>query len=178
MTNQSTMDKLIEMRLTAMADAFRNQLDDPKFKGISFEDQFGMLVDIEYSSRKNNRLKRLIKNAGFDQPEANIMDIKYYMFADAEYIQRQSFCIVHTLSYKFEKGDDFHDIMMDTIEDIQKRNGYFYISSLVKECDVKCFINNKNVVNITYTVLCKKKNAKEVCLQLLSNDIAMFTRSF
>ena len=29
MTNQSTIDKLIEMRLTAMADAFRNQLDDP-----------------------------------------------------------------------------------------------------------------------------------------------------
>ena len=53
------------------------QLDDPKFKGIPFEDQFGMLVDIEYSSRKNNRLKRLIKNAGFDQPEANIMDIDY-----------------------------------------------------------------------------------------------------
>lgn len=106
------------------------------------------------------------------------LEFKYYMFADAEYMQRQSFCIVHTLSYKFEKGDDFHDIMIDTIEDIQKRNGYFYISSLVKECDVKCFINNKNVVNITYTVLCKKKNAKEVCLQLLSNDIAMFTRSF
>ena len=77
MTNQSTIDKLIEMRLTAMADAFRNQLDDPKLKEIPFEDQFGMLVDIEYSSRKNNRLKRLIKNAGFDQPEAGIMDINY-----------------------------------------------------------------------------------------------------
>lgn len=77
MTNQSTIDKLIEMRLTAMADAFRNQLDDPKLKEIPFEDQFGMLVDIEYSSRKNNRLKRLIHNAGFDQPEASIMDIDY-----------------------------------------------------------------------------------------------------
>lgn len=31
MTNQSTIDKLIEMRLSTMADAFRNQLDDPKF---------------------------------------------------------------------------------------------------------------------------------------------------
>lgn len=72
MTNQSTIDKLIEMRLTTMADAFRNQLNDPKCKEIPFEDQFGMLVDIEYSSRKNNRLKRLIKNAGFDQPEAGM----------------------------------------------------------------------------------------------------------
>ena len=77
MTNQSTIDKLIEMRLTSMADAFRNQLNDPKFKEIPFEDRFAMLVDIEYNNRKNNRLKRLIRNAGFDQPEANIMDINY-----------------------------------------------------------------------------------------------------
>jgi hypothetical protein len=59
MTNQSTIDKLIEMRLTSMADAFRNQLNDPKFKEIPFKDRFAMLVDIEYSNRKNNRLKRL-----------------------------------------------------------------------------------------------------------------------
>ena len=46
MTTQSTMDKLIEMRLTAMSDAFRTQISDPKMKEISFEDRFGMLVDI------------------------------------------------------------------------------------------------------------------------------------
>ena len=36
-----------------------------------------MLVDIEHSSRKANRLKRLIRNSGFDQPDASIMDINY-----------------------------------------------------------------------------------------------------
>ncbi len=77
MTNQSTIDKLIEMRLTAMADAFRSQTDDPKLREIPFGDRFGMLVDIEFSSRKNNRLKRLIRGAGFDQPDASIMDITY-----------------------------------------------------------------------------------------------------
>ena len=77
MTNQSTIDKLIEMRLTSMADAFRNQFNNPEFKEVPFEDRFGMLVDIEYSNRKNNRLKRLIHNAGFDQPDANIMDVNY-----------------------------------------------------------------------------------------------------
>lgn len=76
MTNNSTIDKLIEMHLTAMADAFRNQIDDSKLREIPFEDRFGMLVDIEYSSRKNNRLKRLIKNAGFEQI-ASIADIDY-----------------------------------------------------------------------------------------------------
>lgn len=77
MTNQSTIDKLIEMRLTTLADAFRNQQNDPMMKDISFEDRFGMLVDIEYSSRKNNHLKRLIRKAEFDQPEAYIYDIDY-----------------------------------------------------------------------------------------------------
>lgn len=59
MTNQSTIDKLIEMRLTAMADAFRNQTNDPTFKEIPFEDRFGMLVDIEFNSRKPLTLKLL-----------------------------------------------------------------------------------------------------------------------
>ena len=77
MTIQSTIDKLIEMHLTAMSDAFVTQKDDPKMKEVSFEDRFGMLVDIEYSSRKSNSLKRLIRNAGFDQPEAYIGDIDY-----------------------------------------------------------------------------------------------------
>lgn len=77
MTTQSTIDKLIEMRLTSMSDAFLTQLQDARMRDISFEDRFGMLVDIEYSKRKNNRQKRLIRNAGFDQPEASIMDINY-----------------------------------------------------------------------------------------------------
>ena len=63
MTNQSTIDKLIEMHLTAMADAFRIQMDDPAMKEVPFEDRFGMLVDLEYSNRKNNRLKRLSLNS-------------------------------------------------------------------------------------------------------------------
>ena len=77
MTTQSTIDKLIEMRLTSMADAFITQKDDPKMKDVSFEDRLGMLVDIEYSNRKANSLKRLIRNAGFDQPDAYVGDIDY-----------------------------------------------------------------------------------------------------
>jgi len=68
MTTQSTIDKLIEMRLSSMAEAFIAQRDDPKMKDVSFEDRLGMLVDIEYANRKSNSLKRLIRNAGFDQP--------------------------------------------------------------------------------------------------------------
>ena len=46
-------------------------------KNIDFEDRFGMLVDAEYNIRKSNSLKRLIRNACFDQPDACIADINY-----------------------------------------------------------------------------------------------------
>ena len=78
MTNQSTIDKLIEMRLTSMAAAFRIQLDDATMKEVPFEDRFGMLVDVEYTNRKNNRLKRLIRQAEFEQPDASIAAIDYH----------------------------------------------------------------------------------------------------
>ena len=77
MTNKITIDKLIEMRLTAMADAFRINVTDNKMTDVPFDDRFGMIVDIEYQNRKNNRLKRLIKSAEFDQPEASVLDIDY-----------------------------------------------------------------------------------------------------
>lgn len=60
MINTSTIDKLIEMHMTPMADAFRAQMSDEKMKSVPFEDRFGMLVDIEYTNRKNNTRKRLI----------------------------------------------------------------------------------------------------------------------
>ena len=77
MTNQSTIDKLIEMRLSSMADAFRIQMKDSTMKEVPFEDRFGMLVDVEYTNRKNNRLKRLIRQAELEQPDASIAAIDY-----------------------------------------------------------------------------------------------------
>lgn len=60
-----------------MADAFRIQQEDSKMKNVTFEDRFAMLVDIEYNRRKDNRLKRLIKEADFEQPDACIAGIDY-----------------------------------------------------------------------------------------------------
>ena len=71
------VDKLIEMRLSSMADAFRIQMNDPAMKEVPFEDRFGMLVDVEYTNRKNNRLKRLIRQAELEQPDASIAAIDY-----------------------------------------------------------------------------------------------------
>lgn len=70
MINQATVDKLIEMRLSVMANAFHAQQKDVAFAGLSFEERFGLLVDSEWASRKNNRLQRLIRAADFNFPGA------------------------------------------------------------------------------------------------------------
>lgn len=75
MTNQSTIDKPIEMQLTSIADAFRIQMDDIAMKEVSSEDRF---VDVEYSNRKNNHLKRQIRQAEFEQPDTSIAAIDYH----------------------------------------------------------------------------------------------------
>lgn len=46
-------------------------------KESPFEDRFGMIVDIKCTSPKNSHLKRLIKNAEFEQPDASIVAIDY-----------------------------------------------------------------------------------------------------
>lgn len=45
---------------------------------LGFEERIGLIVDSEWTSRKNNHLKRLIKNAGFAETEACIENIEYH----------------------------------------------------------------------------------------------------
>lgn len=77
MLTENTITKLQEMHLTVMAKAFKEQLSDLEMNTLSFEDRMGLIVDQEWTSRKNNHLKRLIKNAGFSDPEACVENIEY-----------------------------------------------------------------------------------------------------
>jgi DNA replication protein DnaC len=75
LTNETTC-KLQEMHLSVMAESFSEQLKDPQYNGMSFEDRFALLVDAEWASRKSNHLSRLIKNAGYAL-NACIEDVEY-----------------------------------------------------------------------------------------------------
>ena len=47
MLTETTVSKLREMRLSVMANALRDQLADPQFQNMVFEDRIGLLVDAE-----------------------------------------------------------------------------------------------------------------------------------
>jgi len=78
MINETTINKLIDMRLDAMADAYRNQLQDTSFNNLSFEERIGLMIDMEWSRRKNNRLLKLIKKSDIYFSEACVEDIEYH----------------------------------------------------------------------------------------------------
>ena len=78
MLSNNTVGKLHEMKMSVMAKTFREQLEDGNMDSLSFEERFGLLVDAEWSARKSNRLKRLIRNANYDIPGASIEDIEYH----------------------------------------------------------------------------------------------------
>ena len=60
MIRQSTIDKLHDMHLSSMSDAFESQCAAfDIYQGLSFEDRFAMLVDKEWDKRKNTKLQKL-----------------------------------------------------------------------------------------------------------------------
>ena len=78
MINSTTINKLHEMRLSAMAEAFNIQLSEEKNQELSFEERVGIMVDMEWARRKSNKLLRLMKKADFRYPHASIEDIEYH----------------------------------------------------------------------------------------------------
>ena len=76
MLNQQTLDKLYVMKLLGMADGFKEQLQQPSFQDLSFDQRFGMLVDGQWSWKENKRLKRLLKEAKL-KLQASVEDIDY-----------------------------------------------------------------------------------------------------
>ena len=77
MVNEATISKLYEMNLSTMAASYRQQMDDNGITKLTFSERFGLLVDTEWTSRKNNRLKRLIRSADFPISGACVEDIEY-----------------------------------------------------------------------------------------------------
>ena len=77
MLTENTVSKLHEMKLSVMAQSFREQMTNQELVGLSFEDRFSLIVDSEWASRKSNRLNRLIRNAEYAIPGASIENLEY-----------------------------------------------------------------------------------------------------
>lgn len=77
MINQETTRKLHEMLLTSMVEALANQEHIENIRQMGFEDRLELLIDAAYDTRQNNKLERLIKDAGFITTAPSISNIDY-----------------------------------------------------------------------------------------------------
>jgi len=65
MISQTLMEKLLQLRLPAFRDGLREQISNPQYAQLSFEDRLLLLVDLECTRRLDSRTKRRLKLAEF-----------------------------------------------------------------------------------------------------------------
>ena len=63
MLMEPTLEKLYDMKLNGMAQAFKEQLHHPSLNDLSFDERFSLLVDQQWTWEEERKMKRLLQNA-------------------------------------------------------------------------------------------------------------------
>jgi len=74
MLTQPLLEKISQLKMSGFRSALEEQLQNPQYADLSFEERLGLLVDIEITRRSNNRRQRRIKSARFPL-QATIIDL-------------------------------------------------------------------------------------------------------
>jgi DNA replication protein DnaC len=76
MLNQATLEKMEAMKMSAMAEAFQQQLSSRQAAELSFEERVGLLIDTEWTAREQRKLARRLKGAKLRYP-ASLEDVNF-----------------------------------------------------------------------------------------------------
>ena len=77
MLNDETRRKLRVLNIGEFIEELEIQQQDPQTLALPFDDRFQLLTDSVYQRKYNEKVRRLIKNAKFRLPKADIHDILY-----------------------------------------------------------------------------------------------------
>lgn len=95
--NKDTYEKLRKMRLPEMAAQYRMHSESPElYAPMTFDEEFTLLVDAKFDSRKTNKIKRLIKTASLPDSSAHIAGIE---FLPSRHLDRDLFNTLETNEY-------------------------------------------------------------------------------
>jgi DNA replication protein DnaC len=76
MLTQQTVEKMNAMKLSGMAEAFQQQLSSSECTRLSFDERLGLLVDSEWTTREQRKLKRRLRSAKM-RYAASIEDVDF-----------------------------------------------------------------------------------------------------
>jgi DNA replication protein DnaC len=84
MMTQQTIEKLRAMRLSGMAEAYRQQLENPAAGALSFDERLALLVDQHVTWRENRAMMRRLKSSRLDaEPCAEDVNYRHSRQLDA-----------------------------------------------------------------------------------------------
>lgn len=66
-----------KFRVKAMGDKLREMVEDEGFDGLTFEEKMVMLIEAEESARRERKVAKLVKEAGFKDASACVEDVLY-----------------------------------------------------------------------------------------------------
>lgn len=76
MNNNQTIEKLKQMRLSAMADLHHQHLKDNRISTSTADEYLALLTDHQWEDQQNKKIERLLKQAAFKQ-QASLGEINY-----------------------------------------------------------------------------------------------------
>ncbi len=76
MLTNPTLEKLQELRLSGMQNAYREQLEGSDYQDLGFDERLGFIVDREHTERHNRRLQTRLRKAKL-RLDATVEDIDY-----------------------------------------------------------------------------------------------------
>ena len=77
MLTEEHFDLFKQFRIKAMGDKLREMVDDASYDGLTFEEKMEMLLDAESSARRDRKVAKYVKQAGFKTPSACVEDVVY-----------------------------------------------------------------------------------------------------
>ena len=89
-----TIDRLKQMKLSGMAEAYESQILNPNSNLSDFYERFANIVDFEWELRFNKKFNRFLKKATLRYPQASFDDTIYEpdRMLDVDTIQRLATC--------------------------------------------------------------------------------------
>lgn len=89
MNNHSTIEKMKQMRMTGMAEAYYNNLQSSNYQDYTIDQYIAMLIDQEWEYRQERKFNGLIKKAKFKlQPSVRDVDYSHPRNLDRNLFER------------------------------------------------------------------------------------------
>ena len=99
MNNNQTIEKLKQMRLTAMAQLHGQYVENHQYSECSADEYLALLTDHEWENRYNRKIQRLIQQANFRQ-KASVEEVSY---KDGRHLDKNMFQRLATLGFIAKK---------------------------------------------------------------------------